>query len=605
MKKNKIISNLYEYYTVTKCLVMKPILFSHSLKQMFSTKTVSVAESLDLSISWLLMSQEKSPDQGYSRGYYFSKNWDSSYIETTGYIITTMLSYGEKYERLDCIDSALRAGKWLLSKQLNSGAFPDIDKGNPLAFDTGQVLYGLNSLATSKYVSDADKNLYLNAAERAAEWLCQSMDEDGSWTTVGFNNMAHTYYSRVAYALARTGYILERDDFKCNAKKNIDWVIGSQKKNGFYAHLNMVEGIDPTLHPISYVLEGLIEYYEMTNDDYVLDSILLNAHHLKEINLERDIILGSQYNDSFECTNNQKCMTGLAQWAGVCLKLYKITSDEGFLSCARKTIYFLNAKQFKTGLYTKGAFSGSLPFWGVYSPFSWNNWPVKFYVDTLMMYSEYELDYKLESMNWTKDCFSFHLSTVMSRFSYVSELIYSYLKETLSKEQRVLDLGCGEGKYVRRLNDLGYNVTGIDPCFFNEDYNIVSGDCYTIPFESDAIDVIFTSETLQHVKYLDSALHEASRCLKADGELIIIDRDPFSVYGLLKPIKEIKNRWMYPAFSPFKEQWYSKKRWEKGLTKAGFNIVEYKVITNKSEEKFAWFSKYHIIRAKKSCVTIP
>ncbi|MGF1910250.1 methyltransferase domain-containing protein [Vibrio kasasachensis] len=599
MKNNKTARQLYQVYAGTKFFIKRPRLFYSSFKQMFSNDTISTIESMNLSIKWLLLSQERTSDQGYSRGYYFGKNWDKSYIETTGYIISTMLEFGEKYNRQDCIDSALRAGKWLLSQQLESGAFPDIDKGKPLAFDTGQVLYGLNSLSTSKYVNEIDRNKYLVAAERAANWLSMSLDEDGSWSSVGFNNMAHTYYSRVAYAMASTGCILDREDLKASARRNIEWVLTSQLDNGFYSNLKMMDGIEATLHPIVYVLEGLLDYYELTKEQDVLDSLLVNASRLKDINLTRDIILGSQYDESFNCTNDEKCMTGLAQWAGICMRLYKLTSVEGYLTCARKTLYFLNAKQFKKGKDIKGAFPGSLPFWGVYSPYSWNNWPVKFYVDALMLYIDYEMDYKEESMNWTQECFSFCPNTVMPDFSYVSERIYSYLEAALNSNCKVLDLGCGEGKYVRRLNSAGFNVQGVDPCFFSEEDNISLGSCYNIPACSDTYDKIYISETMQHVKYIDSALYEVSRVLKSGGELIIIDRNPISVYGILKPYKEIMNKWMYPAYSPFSEKWHKHDKWFDILEKSGFDFLEYVSITNKDSSKYSWFSKYHIIRVKK------
>jgi hypothetical protein len=51
--------------------------------------------------------------------------------------------------------------------------------------------------------------------------------------------------------------------------------------------------------------------------------------------------------------------------------------------------------------------------------------------------------------------------------------------------------------------------------------------------------------------------------MKADGCLVIGDRDPCSIIGALKPFMEITGLWMYPWDSPFREQWRSVREWKK------------------------------------------
>src|SRR5262249_14044195 len=88
-----------------------------------------------------------------------------AYPEVTGYLVPTLLEYGER-------DLAIRLVHWLLSVQTSEGLFTDPDAGKPYVFDTGQVLRGL--LASAALVPAARE-----AARRAADWLCAQMVEGG------------------------------------------------------------------------------------------------------------------------------------------------------------------------------------------------------------------------------------------------------------------------------------------------------------------------------------------------------------------------------------------------------------------------------------------
>src|SRR5262245_51332519 len=63
-----------------------------------------------------------------------------AYPEVTGYLVPTLLEYGER-------DLATRLVHWLLSVQAPEGFFTDPDAGMPYVFDTGQGLRGLLAAA--------------------------------------------------------------------------------------------------------------------------------------------------------------------------------------------------------------------------------------------------------------------------------------------------------------------------------------------------------------------------------------------------------------------------------------------------------------------------
>src|SRR5438552_17790750 len=80
-----------------------------------------------------------------------------AYPEVTGYVIPTLLAYGD-------VDLAHELGEWLLCIQRGDGSFADPDQGRSFVFDTGQALRGL--LAMSDRLPGAS-----DAAIRAADYL--------------------------------------------------------------------------------------------------------------------------------------------------------------------------------------------------------------------------------------------------------------------------------------------------------------------------------------------------------------------------------------------------------------------------------------------------
>ena len=554
---------------------------------------------IKMAADWLLKAQDIGKDDGYSRGFYLQKSgWDKSYIETTGYIIPTMLSLYEYFNDEKYLNSAKKAGNWLLSIQLDSGAFSDIDNNIPLVFDTGQVLYGLIALHKSSEIEDDKKEQYKLAIKKASIWLCDVQDTDGSWQKYGYQNLAHTYYTRVGSVLYEAGVLLNEEFIKEKAQKHIQWVLSSQLENGFFDKLRFVSDEKPLLHAIVYVLEGLYHYYNLTGDKIVYASLMKNVEIFKKINLKKDLLLCSQYDNDFECINSQRCMTGLAQWANLTFMLYYHNGDEELLYCAKKTLYYLKSKQFKEGKDLKGTLPGSVPFWGVYAPFSAVNWGVKFFIDAMIQYSKFEEDLISQSNLWIGECFRFNKQVISSDFTTTGKRYLNVLDHYIKQVDSVLDIGSGEGKYIRYFKDRYPNkkIVGVDPVFY-DGKDVFKGDAYEVGYKSQ-FDLIYTIETLQHVKYLDIALSNIVKKLNRDGYLIICDRNLFSLLGLLKPLYEVRGKWMYPYDSPFKEKWYSVKRWKKILAQNGFEVVDVETFTS-NVGRSGWMSRYSVIVARR------
>jgi SAM-dependent methyltransferase len=103
---------------------------------------------------------------------------------------------------------------------------------------------------------------------------------------------------------------------------------------------------------------------------------------------------------------------------------------------------------------------------------------------------------------------------------------------------RVLEVGCGTGAVTRTLArwpGVAF-ATGVDPSdvFLAharalsvdvDNVHYVEGDARTLPFDSDAFDVVVAHTTLCHVPHPDRVLSEVLRVLRRAGTLAVFDGD--------------------------------------------------------------------------------
>jgi SAM-dependent methyltransferase len=110
---------------------------------------------------------------------------------------------------------------------------------------------------------------------------------------------------------------------------------------------------------------------------------------------------------------------------------------------------------------------------------------------------------------------------------------------------RVIDLGCGEGRFSRMLAQRGARVTGIDLCVAMidaaEDLR-VSDERYAVgdmenlrDFEDGSFDLAVSYITLVDVHDLGAALRESFRVLRPGGRFIVCNLSPMVTAG---------NRWL-------------------------------------------------------------
>ena len=95
---------------------------------------------------------------------------------------------------------------------------------------------------------------------------------------------------------------------------------------------------------------------------------------------------------------------------------------------------------------------------------------------------------------------------------------------------KVLDVGCGEGRYARKLAKKGAMVTGVDPveAFIKHaralhpdgTYVIAGGE--SLPFPDRSFDLVLSYLSIIDILQYRKAIHEMGRVLRSNGRIVLV-----------------------------------------------------------------------------------
>jgi len=355
----------------------------------WSNKSYSEEErvlALEKAVQWLLHSQNTMSDDGIG-SYHLINKWSSSYVETTGYSIPTLLNYGIYKHNTIIINKAIHAADWLLKIQRDSGGWQGeciADNRPEIVFNTGQVIRGLVSV----YNYNKDSK-YLNAAIKACDWLCEIQENEGFWKKNAFMNVARVYDSYVDCPLLIMYELTGKEIYKEKAIKNLYWIIEKkQLQNGWFEDCdNTIKRNDkPILHTIAYTIDGIVDCGILLDDKKLIDAAIKSADNLFML-FNKQKYLKGRY-DALWNGSEYIITTGCAQIAIVWMKLYKLTKNIQYLNAAMKMndlLIFIQDRKTNETANTKGALPGSFPIWGKYEAFCFPNWATKYFIDSLLL----------------------------------------------------------------------------------------------------------------------------------------------------------------------------------------------------------------------------
>ena len=343
------------------------------------TRDAHIAGALD----WLLESNRVVPGRnGFSLGHFLDEGeWQPAYVETTGYIIPTVLRAARHGlpRSQELVDAAERSARWLVNVQFRDGAFGNPTHYAPTVFDTGQVIFGL--LAAHRHFGD---ECFLKSAAEAGRWLCTVQESDGAWRAGAYGGRAHTYYATVAWALLLIWRATGDERCREAAVRHIAWVRRRQLPNGFIREASFDDG-PAVLHTIGYAVQGLLECGWLLGDAEVVADATRTADALATANARAGVLRG-RYRETWKAAGRSRCLTGLAQVALVWTRIDDHGAAPRYAAHIARVTEYLQRQQLMTASSpaVRGGFPGSAPLSGRYFPYRMPNWTAKFYLDLLL-----------------------------------------------------------------------------------------------------------------------------------------------------------------------------------------------------------------------------
>lgn len=340
----------------------------------------SYERRVEAGLAWLCRAQDHGDDRGFSYGYTVRGGWQPSYVETTGYIITTFLNAAERLVRPELTERAIEAGDWLLSVQLPDGSFPNpgLSPTDGVVFDTGQDLFGLLALAEQGHGDRFDEG-----ARQAMNWLVKVADDENRWTRNTFNSIPHSYNSRVAWAQAKAALRYQDDTAAAVARANLDWACDQQLDNGWFDNCAFTVDAPPFTHTTAYAGRGLLEAGRVLGEQRYVDAAAEVARAAGR-HLRADGRLPGRIGTDDRAASSSVCLTGSAQFAIIWFKLAAERGDAIVADWGRRAVDAVGRQQSLTGAdETRGAIKGSSPVWGRYAPLGYPNWATKFFIDAV------------------------------------------------------------------------------------------------------------------------------------------------------------------------------------------------------------------------------
>ena len=342
-----------------------------------------------LHAAMLWLSRAQFSGGGFSAAYSSFGGWAPPYPETTGYIIDTLLRYANSDTTYDWHAMACKAGKWLISIQLQDGGYPGGDHTleNPIVFNTGMILFGMASLYQATL-----QDCYKLSGLKALQWLADNQKKDGSWTRFSSGNIPHAYHSNVAWGMLKMAKTTDTlGEFLPFIERANDWVLMQQDSSGWYNQNDLIKGLPPLTHNIAYVVQGLLECGAQLNRTDWFASAEKAAQAVYD-DWVKNGKLRAGYRSGWEVGPSYfRCVTGDAQFGIIWFRLWELTGNEYWLKAAKgiaaQVVKTQSVNHILPGV--RGGIPGAWPVWGRYLRFKYPNWAAKFFADLMINLLDY------------------------------------------------------------------------------------------------------------------------------------------------------------------------------------------------------------------------
>lgn len=360
----------------------------HRDRRGLPTVDPGIEASVGAAIQWLGDAQDlsASKDGGCARDYSLLTGWATSYPETTGYIVPTLIDWGKAHPESDAMARARRMLDWLVAIQMPGGGFQggkiDAPKKVPVTFNTGQILLGLSA----GVVTFGDS--YRAPMQAAADWLRDTQDADGCWRKHGtpFAEPGDkTYETHVAWGLFEAERVEPGHGYGEAGMRQVRWAMTQQQDNGWLANCCLRDPARPLTHTLGYALRGFMEAHRLTGDPMVLDAAIKEARGLMSA-VGPDGFLAGELRADWSPAAPWACLTGSVQIAHSLIMIYQVTGETAFLDSARRLNRYVRRTVILDGpVGVRGGIRGAFPVDGNYGRFQFLNWAAKFFIDANLL----------------------------------------------------------------------------------------------------------------------------------------------------------------------------------------------------------------------------
>lgn len=407
-----------------------------------------------------------------SGGIRISSQNHTPYPEVTGYIIPTLYQWGEK-------SLAVKLARWLIDQQNDDGSFSAPD-GTPYTFDTGQALRGL--LTVRDDIPGAKQ-----AVIKACDYILSQIKPTGEITTPSQEMWNNVTDDRIHL------YILPPFQQAGEFLHDQRYITASNLALNFYKQRIDLIKFNTLSHFYAYIIDALCDLGEIE---------LVQTAMAQLVQLQNKNGSVPAYPDK-----HWICSVGLAQLALIWYKL-------GQIDKANRAMNYLEKNQDSTG-----GFYGSYGRGASYFPHAEISWANKYFLDAYA--------WKIKTtFNNQANYFPEDISSSDNRLQEILAFLGNL------NRQKVLDVGCGKGRFLRALQtkypDGEYFGLDVSEAMLKYCPSYVRTSCDSIlctPYSDNYFDSIICVETLEHAINIDLAIQEISRILKPKGKLIIIDKD--------------------------------------------------------------------------------
>lgn len=358
-------------------------------RERIARKRLTDKEHMVAAVHWLGRAQDVTGDGGICGRYRLDRGWTSSYPETTGYLVPTLLRLAREWKNDDLQQRAKRAIEFLLPLQLESGAFPGLEvkenRTEPSPFNTAQIVNGL--IGWHKETGD---DRALDAARRAGDWLLQIQEPDGSWKKHVYMGVSAAYHAHASCWLAELGVHTGEEKYTRGAERHMDWVLSLRDpKTGFIDRAGFSaadhEARRSVTHTLAYTLWGVLFTALATRRDDAVAHVRFAAERVMR-RMHLDGKLPGVLDAGFRRVANYQCLTGNAQFALIWMKLFELDGDARFLNAACVALDLVKAAQpiDNPNPGIRGGIPGSDPVTGGYIQLALPNWAAKFFLDAML-----------------------------------------------------------------------------------------------------------------------------------------------------------------------------------------------------------------------------